>query len=88
VTDFNTLANLAEIFGAFVVVGGLGFAVIQMQHYRQQRRETAAIELLRSFQNPEFSRSLRAVLTLPRGCARATWKSAAMGRRTPSWWLS
>jgi hypothetical protein len=33
VTDFNTLANLAEIFGAFVVVGGLGFAVIQMQHY-------------------------------------------------------
>ena len=61
------LANLAEIFGAFVVVGGLGFGVIQLQHYRQQRRETAAIELLRSFHNPEFSRSLRAVLALPKG---------------------
>jgi hypothetical protein len=66
VTDLNTLANLAEIFGAAIVVGGLGFAVVQLQHYRQQRRETAAIELLRSFQNPEFSRSLRAVLMLPR----------------------
>ncbi len=66
-TDLNTLANLAEIFGAVVVVGGLGFGVIQLQHYRQQRRETAAIELLRSFHNPEFSRSLREVLALPKG---------------------
>ena len=31
---------------------GLIFAVIQMHHYREQRRETAAIELLRSFHNP------------------------------------
>ncbi len=66
-TELHTLADLAEIFGAVVVVGGLAFAVIQMLHYRRQRQETAAIELLRSFQNPEFSRSLRAVLALPRG---------------------
>lgn len=65
-TELDTLADLAEIFGAAVVLGGLAFAVIQMLHYRQQRRETAAIELLRSFQNPEFSRALRAVLTLPK----------------------
>ena len=67
VTDLNTLANLAEIFGAFIVVGGLGFGVVQLQHYRQQRRATAAIELLRSFHNPECSRSLRGVLALPNG---------------------
>ena len=66
-SDLTTLANLAEIFGAFVVVAGLVFGLIQIHHYRQQRRETAAIELLRSFQNPEFSRALRAVLALPRG---------------------
>jgi hypothetical protein len=71
VTDLSTLANLAEIFGAAVVVGGLGFGVVQMQHYRQQRRETAAIELLRSFHNPEFSRSLRAVLALSRGVRKS-----------------
>ena len=66
-TDLTTLANLAEIFGAAVVVGGLGFGVVQLHHYRQQRRETAAIELLRSFHNPEFSRALRLVIDLPAG---------------------
>jgi len=71
VADLNTLANLAEIFGAVFVIGGLGFGVVQLQHYRQQRRETAAIELLRSFHNPEFSRSLRAVLALPRGVRKS-----------------
>ena len=71
VADLSTLANLAEIFGAVFVIGGLGFGVIQLQHYRQQRRETAAIELLRSFHNPEFSRSLRAVLALPKGVRKS-----------------
>ncbi len=79
--DLNTLANLAEIFGAFVVVGGLGFAVIQMQHYRGQRRETAAIELLRSFQNPEFSRSLRAVLGLPKGVKKSDLGECSDGEK-------
>jgi hypothetical protein len=81
VTDLNMLANLAEIFGAVVVVGGLGFGVIQMQHYRQQRRETAAIELLRSFQNPEFSRSLRAVLTLPKGVCKSDLEECSDGEK-------
>ena len=79
--DLSSLANLAEIFGAFVVVGGLGFAVIQMQHYRQQRRETAAIELLRSFQNPEFSRSLRAVLVLPKGLRKNDLEECSDGEK-------
>lgn len=70
-TDLSTLANMAEVFGAFIVVGGLVFAVIQMHHYREQRRETGAIELLRSFHNPEFSRSLRAVLALPKGVTKS-----------------
>ena len=81
VADLSTLANLAEIFGAFVVLGGLGFAVIQMHHYRQQRRETAAIELLRSFQNPEFSRSLRAVLVLPKGLRKNDLEECSDGEK-------
>ena len=75
--DLGTLADLAEIFGALVVLGGLAFAMVQMQHYRQQRRETAAIELLRSFHNPEFSRSLRAVLSLPKGVLKADMKGCS-----------
>jgi hypothetical protein len=69
-SDLTTLANLAEIFGAVVVVGGLAFAVVQLHNYRQQRRETAAIELLRSFHNPEFSRALRIVLDIPVGARK------------------
>jgi hypothetical protein len=65
--DLSTLANLAEIIGVITVVGGLAFAVIQIAHFRQQRREIAAIELARSFQNPEFARALRLVLDLPEG---------------------
>jgi len=70
-TDLSTLANFAEIFGAVVVLGGLAFGMIQLSDFRQQHRETAAIELLRSFQNPEFSRSLRAVLALPKGVCKS-----------------
>lgn len=80
-TDLSTLADLAEIFGAVVVVVGLGFGVIQMQHYRQQRRETAAIELLRSFHNPEFSRSLRAVLALPKGVCKSDLGTCSDGQQ-------
>jgi hypothetical protein len=79
VTDLNTLASLAEILGAVFVVGGLGFGVVQLQHYRQQRRETAAIELLRSFHNPEFSRSPRAVLALPRGVHKSDMEGCSAG---------
>ncbi len=78
-SDLGTLADLAEIFGAVVVLGGLAFALVQMQHYRQQRRETAGIELLRSFHNPEFSRSLRVVLALPKGVLKCDMKERSDG---------
>jgi hypothetical protein len=44
-TDLETLANLAEVFGTVTIIGGLLFAVIQMLQYRQQLRETATLEL-------------------------------------------
>lgn len=53
--ELNTLANLAEIVGAIIVIGGLWFAVVQLLHYRQQRRDLAAIELARAFQSPAFA---------------------------------
>jgi len=85
VTELSTLADFAEIFGAVVVLGGLGFGVVQFQHYRQQRRETAAIELLRSFQNPEFSRSLRAVLALPAGVGKSEMGDCGAERENCIW---
>jgi hypothetical protein len=65
--DLATLANLAEVIGAIVVVGGLGFGMIQLQQYRLQRRARSAIEVARSLQDAEFARALRLVLSLPCG---------------------
>jgi hypothetical protein len=69
--DLNTLANLAEIIGVIIVVGGFAFAVIQILQFRQQRLDAAAIELARSFEKPEFARALRLILSLPARCCAA-----------------
>lgn len=63
--DLDTLASLAEVFGALVVVGSVGFALVQLAHFRRQRSDMAAIELARSFQSPDFTRAIRIVLSLP-----------------------
>ncbi len=60
--DLSRLANMAEIFSAIIVIGGIIFAVIQMRQTRQQRRELAAIELFRSFGSPAFTDAYRNVL--------------------------
>jgi hypothetical protein len=65
--DLNTLANLAEIIGLFTIVGGLWFARVQILSIRGQRRDMAALEVARAFQNPEFARALLLVLSLPSG---------------------
>ncbi len=65
--DLSRLADMAEIIGAAVVVVGIFFAIVQMRHLRQQRRELAAIELFRFFGSPQFSKAYREVLRLPDG---------------------
>ncbi len=69
--DLSTLANFADILSGAAVVGGAAFAIIQLREYRTQRRENAAVELVRSFYNPEFSRSVRLIRLLPDGCSAA-----------------
>lgn len=69
--NLDTLANLAEILGAVVVIGGVVFAVIQIRQFRRQRLEAASIELVRSFQSPEFTRALTFLLALPDGASAA-----------------
>lgn len=66
-TDLSRLANMAEIFSAIVVIGGIIFAVLQMRQTRQQRRELAAIELFRSFGSPKFAEAYSNVLRFPDG---------------------
>jgi len=66
-SNLSTLANMAEILGVIIVIGGLYFAVLQMRQIRQQRRELAAIELFRFFGNPQFTAAYQMVLHLPDG---------------------
>ncbi len=80
--DLSRLANMAEILGALVVVGGLVFAVMQMRNIRQQRRELAAIELFRFFGNPDFNRAYECILKMPDGLSAEEFESRgpSMGR--------
>jgi len=56
------MANIAEIVGAIIVVGGLFFAVLQLRQFRQQQRELAAIELFRFYGNSDFTEALNRVM--------------------------
>ena len=61
--DLGTIANLSEIVGTVFVVGGVIFATIQIRQIQRQRKETAAIEMMRAWQDPGFSRSFYALAT-------------------------
>jgi hypothetical protein len=66
-SDLSTLANVAEILGVIIVVGGLYFAILQLRQFRQRRRELAAIEVFRFFGNHKFTEAYLLVLHLPDG---------------------
>jgi len=65
----NQIANIAEIFGALLVVIGVLFAVVEIRHLRRQRQETAAMEIMRAFQSPDFTRALRLVMDFEQECS-------------------
>ena len=69
--DIGTLADFADILSGAAVIGGAAFAVIQLREYRKQRRENAAAELVRSFYNADFVRSVRLIRLIPDGCTAA-----------------
>lgn len=86
--DLGTLANLAEILGAIVVIGGVGFAVIQIRQFRRQRLEAAAVELVRSFQSADFNRAHALLLALPKGASPAELRQRSSDAETQAMILS
>ena len=65
----DQIANIAEIFGALLVIIGVFFALVEIRHFRRQRQETAAMEIIRAFQSPEFTRALGLVMDFERECS-------------------
>ena len=68
--NLSTLANIAEIFGALLVITGLFFGLMEVRHYRQQRQETASMEIMRAFQSRDFTRALRLIMEFEQECRR------------------
>lgn len=66
-TDLATLANIAEILGALTIVGGAVFAVVQIREFRAQRRQAVAVELIRSFHDPQLAHAVNLIRELPDG---------------------
>ncbi len=65
--DLATYASIAEIIGAFTLVSGAIFGVIQLTEYRRRRRFSVAADLCRSFIQPELARAVVLLMSMPDG---------------------
>ena len=84
----ETLADLAQVIGAVAVAAAIAFGVVQMRQFRQQRRDALAVELMRTIQDTEFTRSLRLLLTLPLGASVDEFRSRGPDFEDAAWALS
>lgn len=66
--ELQTLANFAEIAGTLLVISGVFFGLVEIRHYRQQRQETAAMEIMRTFQSRDFTSALRLIMDYEQVC--------------------
>jgi len=82
------LADLAQVIGALAVAAAIAFGVVQMRQFRQQRRDALAVELMRTIQDTEFTRSLRLLLTLPVGASVDEVRSRGPAFEDAAWALS
>lgn len=67
----DAISKVADIVGAAAVVGAVVFAVAQLRQYRGQRRDTAAVELMRTIQSARFTEAYRLVTAAPKGAGFA-----------------
>ena len=83
----ETLANFAQVLGAIAVVAAIAFGVAQIRQFRQQRRDALAVELMRSIQDAEFTRSLRLLLTLPADMSAEQFRALGPAVEDATWAL-
>jgi hypothetical protein len=63
--ELGFMADVSQIVGTLLVIGGAVFGLVQLKEYRSQRRDTVAVEIVRSFQDAEFARGLGLIRDLP-----------------------
>jgi hypothetical protein len=65
--DFKTLLDL--ITTTFIVAAAV-FALLQLRHVHRQRARESALQMLHSFQTPEFLTAVNIVFELPEGLSK------------------
>jgi hypothetical protein len=65
--NWEAITAMSTLFTGIVIAVTAIVAIAQLQHLRAQRRDAAAIELIRSLQDPELARAFTLVMSLPPG---------------------
>ena len=71
------LTTAVDLLSGLAVIGGIGWAMIQLRQYRQTRRRELTLELLRAFQTPDFAKALQFVYALPEGLSKTEIETRA-----------
>ena len=75
--DLTVLSQVAQIVGSVGVVLALVFGVAQIHHFRRERMDKEASELMRPFLDSEFTHAFMRLYTIPDGVSAAELR--AMG---------
>lgn len=59
--NWETLSQIAQVLEGVAVVAAIIFGYVQLKHHQQQRNDTAALELMRSFHDFEFIDAFRLI---------------------------
>jgi hypothetical protein len=73
--DLSTIADIADIVGGIAILAGGWFAVVQLREFREQRRQAAAVELVRSFGEQAHADAVNLIQELPDGASAELLRS-------------
>ena len=62
--DLQSLSQIAQILGGIAVAVAIFFGIAQIRQFKQQRLDAAAVEIMRSLQDREFTHAFRLIYSL------------------------
>ena len=65
-----SLEFLVQLITLITLIAGFAFGAIQVVHFRRVRDREVALELVHSFQSPDFAEALFVVMSLPDGLSK------------------
>lgn len=71
----QTFSVVVDIISSMAVFAAIIFGISQIRQFHQERRDMAAIELVRSVQDSEFTNGFRLIHALPEEISAADYKA-------------